>query len=266
MSMRLYDVLMRRPGPKTVAPAEPCPEPVTPAEPEPEIVAPAEPERRELLARLYIKGSGIEFGALHFPLAVPAGTIVRYADIHADPTLHHAIPDVANIRPVDVVTDLESMTGIDDASQDFVIANHVLEHVEDPLRALRSISRVLRPGGIAYLALPDKRFTFDRERAVTSLDHVVRDHVEGPECSRLGHYEEWVRCVDGLSGSEYDTKVALMMQQRSNIHFHVWDYPAMLELFAYVAGESDIGLDVESSMLNGIEVVWVLRKASSFGS
>jgi predicted SAM-dependent methyltransferase len=192
---------------------------------------------------------------------VPSGTVVRHADIHADPALHHATPGIANIRPVDVLTDLESMAGIDDANQDFVIANHVLEHVEDPLHALRSTARVLRPGGIAYLALPDKRFTFDRERAVTSLDHVVRDHVEGPECSRLRHYQERVRCVDGLSGDEYETKVALMMRQRSNVHFHVWDCPAMLELFADVAGESDIGLGVESSMLNGIEVVWVLRKA-----
>src|SRR5262249_27226693 len=157
------------------------------------------------------------------------------------------------IRPVDFVTDLEAMAGIDDASQDFVIANHVLEHVEDPLRAIRSLARVLRPGGIAYLALPDKRFTFDRERRITPLEHVVRDHIEGPDGSRLEHYEEWVRCVDGLSGAEYDAKVALMMRQRSNVHFHVWDYSAMLELFSYVARQSDIGLGVESSMLNGVE-------------
>jgi SAM-dependent methyltransferase len=216
--------------------------------------------KRELLAELYIRGSGIEFGALHFPLAVPPGTIVRYADVHTDAALRQAFPNVADIRPVDFVTDLEAMAGIDDASQDFVIANHVLEHVEDPLRALRSLARVLRSGGVAYLALPDKRFTFDKERRVTSLKHLVRDHIEGPDDSRLAHYDEWVRCVDGLSGVEHDTKVALMMQQRSNIHFHVWDYPAMLELFTYVAGESDIGLGVESSMLNGIEVIWVLRR------
>jgi hypothetical protein len=35
----------------------------------------------------------------------------------------------------------------------------------------------------------------------------------------------------------------------------------MLELFSFVARENDIGLGVESSMLNGIEVIWVLRKA-----
>jgi SAM-dependent methyltransferase len=223
--------------------------------------APVALTKRELLAKLYITGSGIELGALHAPLTIPPGAIVRYADIRTGAALRQAFPDIADIHPVDFVTDLEAMAGIDNASQDFVIANHVLEHVQDPLRALRSLARVLRPGGIAYLALPDKRFTFDKERRVTSLEHLVRDHIEGPEDSLLEHYEEWVRCVDGLSGVEYNARVALMMQQRSNIHFHVWDYSAMLELFSFVARENDIGLGVESSMLNGIEVIWVLRKA-----
>jgi SAM-dependent methyltransferase len=213
------------------------------------------------LAKLYIEGSGIEFGALHCPLAVQPGAVVRYADMYDRPALQTAFPDVEHIRPVDIVTDLESMAGIGEASQDFVIANHVLEHVEDPLRAFGSVARVLRPGGIAYLALPDKRFTFDRERRLTPLDHIVRDHAEGPEGSLLEHYEDWARCVDHLSGKEHSAKVALMKQQRTNIHFHVWDYPAMLEFFSYVERESGIGLDVESSMLNGIEVVWILRKA-----
>jgi SAM-dependent methyltransferase len=218
------------------------------------------PDPREILAKRYVTGSGVEFGALHFPLVVPPGASVRYADMHAGEELKAAFPDVENIRAVDFVTDLESMKGIDPESQDFVIANHVLEHVEDPLRALESIARTLRPHGIAYLALPDKRFTFDKGRALTPLDHLIRDHRDGPDWSLVEHYEEWVRCVDSLSGAEHHAKVSLMVRQRSNIHFHVWDYPAMQEFFAYVARDSAIGLEIEASMLNGIEVVWILRK------
>jgi len=39
-------------------------------------------------------------------------------------------------------------------SFDFVIANHVLEHVSDDVQALREIRRVLRPGGFAILQTP----------------------------------------------------------------------------------------------------------------
>ena len=59
-----------------------------------------------------------------------------------------------------------------DGSQDFIIANHLLEHVADPIGALEEWYRLLRPDGILFLALPDKRVTFDKDRPRTTLDHV----------------------------------------------------------------------------------------------
>jgi SAM-dependent methyltransferase len=41
-----------------------------------------------------------------------------------------------------------------DASVDVVVAEHVLEHVLDPLRAAREIERVLRPGGLVVATAP----------------------------------------------------------------------------------------------------------------
>jgi SAM-dependent methyltransferase len=53
-------------------------------------------------------------------------------------------------------------------SFDFLICNHVLEHVEDDRRALAEINRVLRPGGWAILMCP-----VDRRRAATLEDPAV---------------------------------------------------------------------------------------------
>ena len=58
-------------------------------------------------------------------------------------------PGASDIERVDI----ESMP-FSDCSFDMVIANHVLEHVADDLRALREIYRVLRPGGRAILQTP----------------------------------------------------------------------------------------------------------------
>lgn len=41
-----------------------------------------------------------------------------------------------------------------DASVDVVVAEHVLEHVLDPVRAAREIERVLRPGGLVVATAP----------------------------------------------------------------------------------------------------------------
>ncbi|HEV2676336.1 MAG TPA: methyltransferase domain-containing protein [Aliidongia sp.] len=221
---------------------------------------PVQVDMRTRIAADFLKGSGVEFGALHSPLSVPAGVTVKYADFQTIDQLKLSFPDLPSIRSPDYVTDLESMSAIGDASQDFVIANHVLEHVEDPLKALGSMARVLRSKGIAYIALPDKRFTFDKDRVLTPLDHLLRDHREGPDWSLAGHYEEWCRCVDGLSGSEHAQKMGLMLSQRDNIHFHVWDYPAMMELFSYVTRAETSEFGIEMSALNGSEVIWILRR------
>lgn len=44
----------------------------------------------------------------------------------------------------------------EDASFDVVIANHVIEHVPDQRVTLAEISRVLKPGGICYVAVPNR--------------------------------------------------------------------------------------------------------------
>lgn len=43
-----------------------------------------------------------------------------------------------------------------DAGFDLVISNHVIEHTADPALHLSEIQRVLRPGGIVYLATPNR--------------------------------------------------------------------------------------------------------------
>jgi predicted SAM-dependent methyltransferase len=62
---------------------------------------------------------------------------------------------------------------------------HVVEHLEDPIGALKHMLRVTRPGGIVLLTLPDGRHRFDARRARTTVEHLLRDHEEGPHASRL---------------------------------------------------------------------------------
>ncbi len=54
------------------------------------------------------------------------------------------------------VTHRVDITGtcLPDASYDVVIANHVLEHIDDDRAAMRELFRLLKPGGIAVLSVP----------------------------------------------------------------------------------------------------------------
>jgi SAM-dependent methyltransferase len=218
---------------------------------------------RTLLAWRFLRGEGVEFGALHAGVSVPPDVRVRYADLVDSATLRTMFPDLDSIREPDFITDLETMDGVADESQDFIVANHVLEHTESPLTALKTISRRLKPGGVAYLALPDKRFTFDLDREVTPLSHLIRDEAEGPDWSAAAHYREWVEKVERLTNELADKEAARLLANRTNIHFHVWDPPAMEALFAHAASRADIALQPIAAVENGAEMIWILRRGAT---
>jgi ubiquinone/menaquinone biosynthesis C-methylase UbiE len=146
---------------------------------------------REFLADSFIRGQGIEIGALHMPLRVPRSAQVRYVDRFsaADLRLHYPELNDKEIVNVDIITDGERLDAIADATQDFVIANHFIEHCQNPIGAVLNMFRVLKPGGVLYLAIPDKRNSFDADRPVTPLAHLMRDYEEGPAWSKRQHFE-----------------------------------------------------------------------------
>lgn len=63
-----------------------------------------------------------------------------------------------------------------------IIANHVLEHIADPITWLQEL-RTLAPDGSLFLAVPDRRYTFDYLRPVSTAGDVLRayhDDLERP--------------------------------------------------------------------------------------
>ena len=217
---------------------------------------------RKVVARLYLAGEGIEIGGLHNPLPVPRKASVRYVDRMSVDDLRIQYPELKREKlvHVDIIDNGELLETIEDETQCFVIANHFLEHSQNPLLAAQNMLRVLKLGGVLYVALPDKRYTFDAARPVTTLAHVIDDFNHGPAGSRFSHFEEWVHFVNGVTGdSEIAEKATALMEQDYSIHFHVWTQKEMLELFLYIS--HSICFDFEIILKNGDEVILVLRKS-----
>jgi len=164
--------------------------------------------------------------------------------------------DSSLIRDVDVLDDAERLSRFRNESLDFIIANHVLEHLEDPIRSLENMLRVLRRGGILLLALPDGRYTFDARRPGTTVEHLFRDHLDGPETSRRQHYEEWARLIEGLPEGRVEARVADFARDDARHHFHVWD----LEGFLAFLHALDLPYDLLHAQSYMEEFAVVLRK------
>jgi len=218
---------------------------------------------REDIARRYLNGSGIEIGALHKPLKVSPSTRVKYLDRMSAESLRQHYPELNElpIVPVDIIDDGETLATISDASQDFVIANHFFEHCQNPIKAVSNMLRVLRHDGVLYLSIPDKRYTFDRDRPVTKLAHLIKDYSEGPDWSRKPAFEEYVRFVDKIKDeTEAQKKVAHYLAMDYSIHYHVWTEIEMLELLVFLNQNLKIPFFVELVVKNDIEVIMILRK------
>jgi SAM-dependent methyltransferase len=170
---------------------------------------------RENLSAKYIKGSGIEIGALCHPLKVVDGVAVKYIDRFDRDGLHEQYPaiPVEEMCPVDLVDDGEHLETIANSSQDFVIANHFLEHCKNPIKTIENWLRVLKPGGIIFCAIPDKTKCFDRNRPNTEWEHIFNEYKTG-ETNDEQHYRE-----NGIDPST-----------NYSIHYHCWDFEAFKNL------------------------------------
>ena len=219
---------------------------------------------RRRLAAQYLTGSGLEIGPLHLPLRVPSSVEVRYVDrfdIHAIRAHYPELDGYLIVEP-DIIDDGETLPTVQDVSVDFVIANHMIEHCEDPIRTIKSFLRVLRPGGVIYMAVPDRRFTFDRDRSPTPLEHIRRDHAEGPDWSRRQHYEEWAVFHDEVPADGVQERADDLQRRNYSIHYHVWTPSEFLDLLLDCRRELDMPLQVEAVERNNHEFIVIMSRAA----
>jgi SAM-dependent methyltransferase len=202
--------------------------------------------RRRKRTRLsaWLSGAGIEVGALYRPLRVSRNARVRYVDRMAVPELRRHYPELVGraLVPVDIIGSAEDLSEIPDQSVDFVIANHLFEHLEYPIKGLSEFLRVLRPGGVVYMALPDARVGIDRDRELTPVRHLLDEHSHGAEANRRTHYEEWVFKSEKRTDRP-EHWVEQLMAMDYSIHFHVWQADTFVEFLAHV--REGVGLEFE---------------------
>jgi Methyltransferase domain len=187
---------------------------------------------RELMAERFLRGRGIEIGALHLPLRLPEAARARYVDRFDRKGLLEHYPDLAGERlaEVDVIDDGERLVTFAEGSVDFVVANHFLEHAQDVFGVLARFCEVVRVGGAVYLCVPDKEGTFDRDRPLTPIDHLYRDYAEGPGWSYLDHVREFVRLVQKFPETGVQAQVENIVGSGYSIHFHVWTHDTFSEM------------------------------------
>lgn len=140
---------------------------------------------RDRLAQKYLKGSGIEIGALHKPTNLSLGTEVKYVDCKTREENLAQYPELKNknIVDTDIIDEGFVLSKVSGKSQDFIIANQVLEHSPNPIGTLKAWLSKTRQNGYLLLSVPIADRCFDKGRPITSLVHLIDDYKIFSECN-----------------------------------------------------------------------------------
>jgi hypothetical protein len=113
----------------------------------------------------------LEIGALDNPTFLKDEGDVYYADYFSqdESRSRHSKGSrtASRIVPVDFVLRNSTLTESISICPDLVIANHVIEHLPNPICWFRDISSIADKGSYLFLSIPDMRFTFDYFKPIT---------------------------------------------------------------------------------------------------
>ncbi len=217
---------------------------------------------RRAVGHMVLCGNGVEVGAGDRPWPLPPAATCYYGDIRDRDGLaeYFGTTAVADDR----ILDAQTFQGISEAAFDFVISAHVIEHLQDPIGAIWATMRVLRSGGVAVIAIPDMRHTFDRNRPPVTLEHLQADAQDGGLGTRMQAYLEHVHYVHPLltgdppfPPEEAERQAQRICDAAMDVHVHAWTGETFKDHLLAIAENR---FDLQAHVPVGNENIYVLRK------
>lgn len=184
-----------------------------------------------------LAGRGLEIGPLHRPLEAHEKMDVHYIDRLSVSELREHYPELAELPLVEphIIGDAETLSPVANAEYDFLVALHVIEHMKNPIGSIEHWLRVLKPGGLLYLVVPDKRAIFDKERVRTTLEHLILDYKRPSTERDYEHYLEYALHVHNIKGSDSLVEADRLIETDYSIHFHVFIPSDVIDVLEWIA-------------------------------
>ena len=236
--------------------------------------------RREVLLKyIDLKNHlGLEIGPYDQPTVFKNETDIKYLDWKTREELiseTHNAALIADIPETDILVRNNNYSENLNLKFDYVIANHVIEHVPNLISWFESIANLLNPNGILFCALPDSKFTFDKFRPVTSFTHFVAEYIAEIKDIPLEHHVEVELLYDdafiGIERTLEDKlnferiKQVIQSGQHIGLHSHVFESSVFIEaqikplLFMGLVDFSVVDF-VEAKAERGGEMIVVFKK------
>lgn len=135
-----------------------------------------------------------------------------------------------------------------------MLSSNNLEHIANPIKALKEFVRAAKSGGIIVVLVPDKRYTFDHKRDYTSFEHMLQDYEQDTPETDLTHLPEILELhdlsMDPPAGDFEHFKLRSEHNYENRcLHHHVFCEESLRKIFAYLGLEV---IDLRASFNNYI--------------
>ena len=122
---------------------------------------------------------------------------------------------------------------------DFVLSSHAIEHFANPIHTLKLWEKyLLNSNGYILTIIPDYQYCFDRNRPLTSMDHLIVDYVEDVGEDDTTHIEEQKQLHDWSYGGHHQFYELCEINNLTRVvHHHTFTIELVEELFAYCGFE-----------------------------
>ena len=139
-------------------------------------------------------------------------------------------------KGIQYLRDAVDLKGIPNERYDFIMASHVIEHIANPFKALLEWLRILRAGGFLLVIAPYKDVTFDHQREVAKLEHLLDDYKKQTTEADLTHLEDIVRTHDiGRDQAAVNLQLFRVRSEKNfenrGMHQHVYDHELLHHIF-----------------------------------
>jgi SAM-dependent methyltransferase len=230
---------------------------------------------RDRIASRSLQGVGLEIGAQNVPTKVNSHAArTEYIDrlTREQTSVQFGIP-LEKLVEVTHLIDGGRLEKFENGSRDYLIANHVLEHFDDPVGAVIEWLRVLAPGGRLFLSLPNFcNNPFDFRRRPPTARHFERDFQDANHrvASARDHYADLIQSIYQFEESDpviYATADKWVSEGDRN-HYHVYDEQAFRDVLRLAGEKSGTGLRVVDYFLidSAFEYIVVLEKSAEPGT
>ena len=138
-----------------------------------------------------------------------------------------------------IISDGSKLDIVTDAKYDFLLSCHSIEHIANPIKALTEWKRVIEDKGYIVLIVPHKDNTFDHDRPITSLGHLINDYKNNTQEDDTTHFEEVIQLHDILMDQGVRDTATLTIRTVNNyknrcLHHHVFNTPLVVKLADYL--------------------------------